>query len=750
MTGFLRRHWLLGVLLAGGVTLRVLVWLAYQPALLYIDTFRYLNNVDALRPHDLNPVGYAAVLKVLFEFGGFSFVAAVQHVLGVLLAVALYALTLRYTSRTWLAALVAAPVLLDAYQLQIEEMIMSEVWFQALLVGALWALAGRGEPTWWRAGLGGALIALSVLTRTIGITMLVPMVVYLVLAGGAWRGRAGWKRIGVRLAGGAAGVIAVLLPYAAYFHAVSGEWGLSGATGNVLYGRTATVADCAQLPPDDPALQIFCPDTPLDDRRAIDYYTHYVYGDPDWPEQELPPGRTKEELANEFATEVITNQPIAFTASVLGDFVKNFDPIKRTHAKDVPAERWQFQVTYPYYNLGPETLERYNATVYERDGIVPHADTDLSSFLRAYQLNGGYTWGPALAVASLLGILATVGVGRARRSGLRSAALLATGSGLIMLLGSAAFEFSWRYQIPALVLLPLGGALGLAALLGWRPEKPGVAGGRRPTMDDYPDAVDSEAVTEFRTRYGDRPLTPLVVVIAAYNEARGIAGVVRDMPTACGDLPVSTLVVVDGATDDTAHMAREAGAYVCVAGRNRGQGAALRLGYHLAHGCGADYIVTTDADGQYDNHEMPMLVKPLLDDTADFVTGSRRLGSYQHDSAIRWLGVRVFSWIASVLTLRRITDTSFGFRAMRADLATSVTLREPQYQSSELLLGALARGARLLEVPMTMRLRNNGASKKGRSIPYGANYARVMLTTWIREFVLRRGTRAGRAERTSA
>lgn len=210
------------------------------------------------------------------------------------------------------------------------------------------------------------------------------------------------------------------------------------------------------------------------------------------------------------------------------------------------------------------------------------------------------------------------------------------------------------------------------------------------------------------------------------------------MPTTCGGLPISVLVVVDGATDDTAAVAEENGAFVCLARRNRGQGAALRLGYRLAAEGGADYIVTTDADGQYDNGELPMLVKPLLDGAADFATGSRRLGSEQADSRMRWLGVRVFAVLATLLTGRRITDTSFGFRAMRAELACAVTLREPQYQASELLIGVLARRARLLEVPMSMRLRNNGASKKGRSLRYGAQYCRVMTGTWLREYVLRR------------
>lgn len=254
----------------------------------------------------------------------------------------------------------------------------------------------------------------------------------------------------------------------------------------------------------------------------------------------------------------------------------------------------------------------------------------------------------------------------------------------------------------------------------------------------FPDDVDAAAMREFQARYANPELAPVVVVIAAYNEESGLGPVLADMPKECCDLPVDVLVVVDGATDDTARVAMESGVYCCVAGRNRGQGAALRLGYRLAAECGASYVVTTDADGQYDSDEMESLLRPMLDDRADFVTGSRRLGREQAADRVRWVGVRVFALVASLLTLRKITDTSFGLRGMRAGLACSVTLTEPQYQSSELLLGVLARGARVLEVPGTMRLRGAGVTKKGRSLVYGRNYARVMLGTWAREFLLAR------------
>ncbi len=276
-------------------------------------------------------------------------------------------------------------------------------------------------------------------------------------------------------------------------------------------------------------------------------------------------------------------------------------------------------------------------------------------------------------------------------------------------------------------------------------------GRNRARLAEYPDDVDAEAAREFHHRYHHPGMSRLVVVIAAYNEAAGLGPVLADMPKKSCGIPLDVLVVVDGATDGTADVAREHGAYTCVATRNRGQGAALRLGYRLAAECGAEYVVTTDADGQYDNSELDTLVQPLVGDTADFVTGSRRMGREESDNHVRWLGVRVFALLASLLTWRRITDTSFGFRGMRAELACSVTLAEPQYQSSELLLGMLARGARVLEVPMTMRLRADGASKKGRSMIYGANYARVMVGTWCREYLIRAGRkRTGRTGRTSA
>jgi hypothetical protein len=83
-----------------------------------------------------------------------------------------------------------------------------------------------------------------------------------------------------------------------------------------------------------------------------------------------------------------------------------------------------------------------------------------------------------------------------------------------------------------------------------------------------------------------------------------------------------------------------------------------------------------------------------------------------------------------VLTGVRITDPANGLRAMRTEVAASLDLQQPQYQSSELLIRTIANGYRVKEVPVTMFLRKTGTSKKGGNFAYGLRFTRVVLTTW--------------------
>jgi glycosyltransferase involved in cell wall biosynthesis len=260
-------------------------------------------------------------------------------------------------------------------------------------------------------------------------------------------------------------------------------------------------------------------------------------------------------------------------------------------------------------------------------------------------------------------------------------------------------------------------------------------------------AVDDAAVAALTQAYGDRAtsLAPVAIVIAAYNEAGAIGPVIEALPEQVCGLATAVIVVADGCADDTVKEATTAGAMVADVPVNRGQGAALRLGYRLARAGGADYIVTTDADGQYSPDEIERVLTPIVAGKADFVTGSRRLGSQETKDAIRRAGVLFFAGSLSLLTGQKISDTTFGLRAMRAEVTAAVRLEQPQYQASELLIGVITHGYKVAEVPATIHRRRVGESKKGQNplyglhIPglnnlfYGIRFARVIYGTWWRE-----------------
>jgi hypothetical protein len=743
--GWLRLHWVLLVLLGLGAVLRVLAVVAYQPALLYIDSFTYLDNVSYLRPDGLRPIGYDLILNVLLPLGGLRGVAIAQHLLGLGMAVLIYQLLVRHGARRWLAAAAAAPVLLDAYQVQIEQNIMPDVWFQALLLWIVWVLTCRGLPSPRHAAGAGILIGFAVVVRLVGITMLVPALGYLVVAGSLWANRAGWRQIGLRAAAMAAGFVVILAGYGGYFRLTTGAWGISGASSGVLYGRAAAIADCDRIPPDTWEHAV-CPVEPRGQRFGVDYYVHDLAS----PAMTvaLPPDESMAEIQSSFARVVFANQPLDLLEAIGKDFLKGFRPLRLDAVNDVPVDRWHFQTAYPYFGV----QDRVDARAFQFGGVPISINSQVAQLLRSYQLTVGFVPGSLLGLGLLAGLLGGFGIGNARRSGIRAASLLVSGLGITVLLTAAAFEFSWRYQLPGLVLLPLAGVLGVTAITGPL-RRPGPRRKVNPPMQPYPDPVDSATVREFIRSEGSAGqvhFAPVMVIIAAYNEEGGIGGVLAAVPPASCGLPVETLVVVDGGSDGTAAVARRHGARVCELPVNRGQGAALRLGYALARRGGARYIVTTDADGQYDLAELPLLLQPLIDDEADFVTGSRALGRHETSDPVRHLGVHVFARLASALTRQRLTDTSFGFRAMKAEVTGIVTLTQAQYQASELLLGVISHGYRVREQPMTMLARTAGETKKGNNLVYGIRYARVLLGTWSREsWTRRRAARAGSAPNTS-
>lgn len=254
----------------------------------------------------------------------------------------------------------------------------------------------------------------------------------------------------------------------------------------------------------------------------------------------------------------------------------------------------------------------------------------------------------------------------------------------------------------------------------------------RPDPLDALQNTEDPAFVSFESNHPEVELAPVCVLIPAYEEEGNIASVLDLVPDEVCGLATSCLVVVDGGSDRTGEVAEEHGALVCRSTTNRGQGAALRLGYRIALQHNARYVVTIDADGQWDPREMEQLVMPLVSGQAEMVQGSRRLGAALNGDVVRAAGVVTFSWLVRLLTGCSVTDTSSGFRALSADALPVLTLRQDQYQASELLIELIGRGMRVLERPVTMTARRSGHSKKGNNLVYGARYAWAILSTWWR------------------
>jgi len=467
-----RRHWLFTALLTAGLVLRVLTMVAYRPALFYIDSTKYLFN---LWP-GADPVGYKVVLKSVLAVSNLSAVVGVQHLAGLAMAVTLYAVVLRRGAPRWLAALATAPVLLDAYQLQMEHTIMPDMWFEVLIVAGLAVLLWRPEVSMRAAIVAGLILGASATIRQVGEVLVLPAVVWLLIAAGGWR---------KALTRSVALIVAFLVPILAYCAGslyITGHFWLASQGPDSALGRLAESVNCATLKA-SPAVLAMCP-TPADQAKGIDWLEHDATSPLHAPQ--LPPGTTRKELVSEFKTAVEHQQPLRVVGGIFRDSARLF-ALNRTQEPGItPISRWQFHINYPAFS--PE-IEVHGGTItygkqkaayqpfhqvklnpsYGNQARVNHS---LATFLRSYQLDGGYTPGPLLALATAAGLLGSLLFVR-RRADARSrqvvlGCLLFTVTGVAVLLMSDLFEFSWRYQLPGLVTLPAAGALGITALLTLR------------------------------------------------------------------------------------------------------------------------------------------------------------------------------------------------------------------------------------------------------------------------------------------
>jgi hypothetical protein len=440
------------------VAVRVVVMLAFRPALWFGgDSASYLAVALRLRPDASRVAGYGLMLLILRPLHSVAVVVAVQHVLGLAAGLGIYLLLReRFRLPAWGATLAAAPVLFDAYQLELEHEILSDIAFEFLVVAALivalWSW--RDSPAWADV-TAGALLAGAVIIRPVGLPLLLIYLCYLLLR------RVRWRVFGLTLAACALPLACYLGWFYAAFHVV----GFARSDGIFLWGRTMSFANCTVIkpPPEQAAL---CPDG-TGPRLASSSYVWV----PQSPLNAISGPRfsaRKNDLALGFALRAITAQPGGYATAVLHDFMLSFYWQRPPHPSSYTASKYQFAAAQRVW-VSPELHTPGGGTVrgdqrlYAGAPAPTRAYEPYAGFARAYQ-RYVYLPGTLLGVILLIGLAAIVrswrGGGGGTRGGWGGPGLLPwLGAASLLVVPVATTDFDLRYVVPAVPLACLAAAL---------------------------------------------------------------------------------------------------------------------------------------------------------------------------------------------------------------------------------------------------------------------------------------------------
>ncbi|MGJ7920495.1 glycosyltransferase family 2 protein [Neobacillus sp. LXY-4] len=204
----------------------------------------------------------------------------------------------------------------------------------------------------------------------------------------------------------------------------------------------------------------------------------------------------------------------------------------------------------------------------------------------------------------------------------------------------------------------------------------------------------------------------VVVFLPAFNEEAVIAQVISRIPRQIHPfIDVKVLVIDDGSSDHTVNEAKNAGAeFIVRFEKNRGLGAAVRQGLHECVKLGADVGVMIDADGEYPPEQIPDLIKPILEDHADYTMGSRFLGTINGMKLHRRIGNYCFTFLQSILLRKWIVDGQSGMRAFSKQAMENAEIIHDYNYAQVLTLNLVRKGFRVKEIPIHYHVRTTGQS----------------------------------------
>jgi Dolichyl-phosphate-mannose-protein mannosyltransferase len=458
-----RNPWFSFALLCGA-GLRLLAVLGYPGALWFGgDSYVYLGAALRLRPDLSKTTGYSLFLRALLPFHSLTLVAVLQHLMGLAVAVMMYALLRRNgVSKKW-STIATLPVLFDGFMIEDEHMIMTEALFTFLIMLALLLLLWNRQVSVWVALIAGLMVGYAADVRTEGAAVVVLFPIFLLIrAWRSWRNWRGWLAV----AAVTAGCAAPLIGYAAWFDSWTGSFNVTLSDGFYLWGRVSSFANCAVIRPPADEVKV-CPTEPLSKRTPPGNFIWFA------PQvhQDLPGGPVtiaNNKLLTSFAIHAVEAQPLSYVHTVVDGVMLSFGWPRIAYPS--PGT-----VYYYYFHTKPELIPKDRSwipggTAYQDAESYGHATPSRVVEPFAILILGYerlfYTYGPLFGVIMLLGL---GGVLRVQRRPLRLRWYRRRGSMLpwvtavvLLVFPIATADFDYRYLLPVLPFACLAAGLAFA------------------------------------------------------------------------------------------------------------------------------------------------------------------------------------------------------------------------------------------------------------------------------------------------
>jgi hypothetical protein len=446
--------------------LRVDAELGYRWWVYFNDSFNYISTAATGVTDPTRVSGYSILLQVLLPLHSFGLVVVLQHIMGLLVGVMIYALAKkRFGAPAWLAVLMAVPVLYDGFEVQLEHMILSDTLFLFVAMLAITVLLWSPRISWGKCALAGFLIGVSAIVRSTGLPLIPVFAVYLLIAAvpagrGRWRDWRAWRPLVAGLAAFAVATAAPVLAYEALYDHQHGQFNMNTSTGVFLYSRVMTFADCSKMNlSSDPELLALCTTVPPAQRPIAQAYIWT----PASPLDRFPPDKFSalpNSLAQKFAIKAIEAQPLDYAKAVLADTWRTFYWPRSVFPNAATYDEYLFG--YKSLDIPESPIHGYpsSAAYYEHGNAKTSVVDPFAGLMRVYQR---YFWLPGTVYGLILlaGLVALIW--RWRRGPVGPGAFLAWASSVVLVvIPAATAEFDYRYVTTA---VPFG-CLALALAFG--------------------------------------------------------------------------------------------------------------------------------------------------------------------------------------------------------------------------------------------------------------------------------------------